>query len=136
MSFLLDTNVVSEFRKKSPDAGASGWLESVKSSQLYLSVLVVGEITQGVERLAARDPDQAAAIEDWRQRLVRGYADRIVPVSLEAAEVWGRLSATAPLPLADGLMAATALVHDWTFVTRNTADLERTGVRLLNPFGN
>ena len=136
MSFLLDTNVVSEFRKKSPDAGASGWLESVKSSQLYLSVLVVGEITQGVERLAARDPDQAAAIEDWRQRLVRGYADRIVPVSLEVAEVWGRLSATAPLPLADGLMAATALVHDWTFVTRNSADVERTGVRLLNPFGN
>ena len=136
MSFLLDTNVVSEFRKKSPDAGASKWLDSVRSSQLYLSVMVVGEIAQGVERLVARDPKHAAAIEDWRRRLVRGYADRIVPVSLEVAEVWGRLNAAAPLPLADGLMAATALVHDWTFVTRNTADFERTGVRLLNPFDN
>lgn len=136
MSFLLDTNVVSEFRKKSPDAGASDWLGSVRSSQLYLSVLVVGEIKQGAERLAARDPKQAAVIEDWRQRLVRGYADRIVPVSLDVAETWGRLNATAPLPLVDGLMAATALVHDWTFVTRNHSDVERTGVRLLDPFGN
>jgi toxin FitB len=134
VSFLLDTNVVSEFRKKSPDVGASDWLDSVRSSQLYLSVLVVGEIKQGVERLLARDPEQAAAIEDWRRRLVRGYADRIVPVSLEVAETWGALNATGPLPLVDGLMAATALVHDWTFVTRNTADVERTGVRLLNPF--
>ena len=136
MSFLLDTNVVSEFRKKAPDAGAADWVGSVRSSQLYLSVLVVGEIKQGAERLAARDPRQAAAIEDWRQRLVRGYADRIVPVSLEVAEAWGRLNAAGPLPLVDGLMAATALVHDWTFVTRNAADVERTGVRLLNPFGN
>jgi predicted nucleic acid-binding protein len=136
MSFLLDTNVVSEFRKKSPDPGVVDWLKSVKSAQLYLSVLVVGEIKQGVERLASRDPKQAAAIDDWRQRLVRGYSDRIVPVSLEVAEAWGRLNASGLLPLADGLMAATALVHDWTFVTRNTADVERTGVRLLNPFGN
>ena len=136
MSFLLDTNMVSEFRKKSPDAGASDWLRSVRSSQLYLSVLVVGEIKQGVDRLAARDPKQAATIEDWQQRLVLGYADRIVPVSLEVAETWGRLNAAAPLPLVDGLMAATALVHEWTFVTRNGADVERTGVRLLNPFTN
>jgi predicted nucleic acid-binding protein len=136
MSFLLDTNVVSELRKKSPDPGVVDWLESVKSAQLYLSVLVVGEIKQGVERLAARDPKQATAIDDWLQRLVRGYSDRIVPVSLEVAEAWGRLNASRPLPLADGLMAATALVHDWTFVTRNTADVERTGARLLDPFGN
>lgn len=135
MSYLLDTNVVSEFRKKAPDVGAAGWLDSVRSSQLYLSVLVVGEISQGVERLATRDPKQAAAIDDWRQRLVQGYSDRIVPVSLEVAETWGRLNAAAPLPLVDGLMAATALVHDWTFVTRNAADVARTGVRLLNPFG-
>ncbi|MFF0345654.1 type II toxin-antitoxin system VapC family toxin [Kribbella sp. NPDC004875] len=136
MSFLLDTNVVSEFRKKAPDADASNWLDSVRSSQLYLSVLVVGELRQGVDRLAARDPKQAAAIEDWMQRLVRGYADRIVPVSLEVAQTWGRLNAAGPLPLVDGLMAATALVHDWTFVTRNCPDVERTGVRVFNPFGS
>ena len=134
MSYLLDTTVVSEFRKKTPDAGASGWFDSVRSSQLYLSVLVVGEIRQGVERLAARDPKQAAVIDGWRERLVRGYADRIVPVSLEVAEAWGRLNAVTPLPLVDGLIAATALVHDWTLVTRNVGDVERTGVRLLNPF--
>ncbi|TCC28506.1 type II toxin-antitoxin system VapC family toxin [Kribbella sindirgiensis] len=136
MSFLLDTNVVSELAKKSPDLSVVDWLKSVKSAQLYLSVLVVGEIMQGVERLAGRDPRRAAAIDDWRQRLVRGYSDRIVPVSLEVAETWGRLNASGRLPLADGLMAATALVYNWTFVTRNVADIERTGVRLLNPFGN
>ena len=135
MSFLLDTNIVSELRKKSPDPGVVEWLRTVRSAQLYLSVLVVGEIRQGTERLAARDPERAAAIDDWCRRLVRGYSDRIVPVSLEIAETWGRLNASGPLPLADGLMAATALVHDWTFVTRNTADVVRTGARLLNPFG-
>ncbi|NIK58726.1 type II toxin-antitoxin system VapC family toxin [Kribbella shirazensis] len=136
MTYLLDTNVVSELRKKSPNPGVVAWLKSVRSAQLYLSVLVVGEIKQGVERLATRDPRQAAALDDWRQRLVRGYSDRIVPVSLEAAETWGQLNANRPLPLADGLMAATALVNDWTFVTRNTADVEHTGVRLLDPFDN
>ena len=136
MSFLLDTNVVSELRKKSPDPGVVDWVKSMKSAQLYLSVLVVGEIKYGVERLATRDPRRAAAIDVWRERLVRSYSDRIVPVSLEVAEVWGRLNAGARLPLADGLMAATALVYDWTFVTRNAADVERTGARLLNPFGN
>jgi hypothetical protein len=135
MSFLLDTNVVSELRKKSPDPGVVDWIKSVRSAQLYLSVLVVGEIKQGVDRLATRDPQQAAVIDDWRQRLVRGYSDRIVPVSVEVAEAWGRLTASGPLPLVDGLMAATALVYDWTFVTRNIADVERTGARLLNPFG-
>jgi predicted nucleic acid-binding protein len=134
MTYLLDTNVVSELRKKSPNPGVVAWLKSVRSAQLYLSVLVVGELRQGVERLATRDPRQAAALDDWWQRLVRGYSDRIVPVSLEVAEAWGRLNANRPLPLADGLMAATALVHDWTFVTRNTADVERTGARLLDPF--
>jgi toxin FitB len=134
VSYLLDTNVVSEFRKKSPDAGAAGWIGSVRSSELYLSVLVVGEIRQGIERLAARDPAQAAVIDRWSQRLVAGHADRIVPVTVDIAEMWGRINAGSPLPLVDGLLAATALVHDWTFVTRNTADVERTGVRLLNPF--
>jgi hypothetical protein len=134
VSYLLDTNVVSEFRKRAPNAGASGWIASVRSSQLFLSVLVVGEIKQGIERLATRDPEQAAAIESWRQRLVNGYGDRIVPVSLEIAEAWGHLNAASPLPLVDGLLAATALVHDWTLVTRNVTDVERTGVRLLNPF--
>ncbi|MEV0288220.1 type II toxin-antitoxin system VapC family toxin [Kribbella sp. NPDC050820] len=134
MNYLLDTNVVSEFRKKVPHAGAAGWIRSVRSSDLYLSVLVVGELRQGIERLAGRDQVQAMAIEEWTQRLVRGYGDRIIPVTVEVAETWGRLNARSPLPLVDGLMAATALAYDWTLVTRNTADVARTGVRLLNPF--
>jgi predicted nucleic acid-binding protein len=134
MSYLLDTNVVSEFRRQLPDAGATTWIDSVRSSQLFLSVMVVGELRQGVERLATRDPQQAAAIGAWCEGLVRGYSDRIVPVTQEIAGTWGRLNAATPLPVVDGLMAATALVHDWTLVTRNTADVERTGVKVLNPF--
>jgi predicted nucleic acid-binding protein len=136
VSYLLDTNVVSEYRKKVPDAGAAKWLDSVRSSQLYVSALMVGELRKGIERLVDRDPMQAAALDDWCQRLVTGFSDRIIPVTQDIAETWGRLSARTPLPVVDGLMAATALVHDWTFVTRNSADVERTGVRLLNPFGN
>ncbi|TCO32624.1 hypothetical protein EV652_104230 [Kribbella steppae] len=75
-------------------------------------------------------------IESWSQRLIAGYADRIIPVTVDIAELWGRLNASSPLPLVDGLLAATALVHDWALVTRNTADVERTGVRLVNPFGD
>jgi toxin FitB len=136
VSYLLDTNVVSEFRKKAPDAGALKWLDSVRSSQLYVSALVIGELRKGIERIAGQDPKQAAALDDWCQGLVRGFADRIVPVTQDIAEVWGRLSAPAPLPVVDGLMAATALVHDWTLVSRNTKHVERTGARLLNPFDN
>ncbi|GAA1122638.1 type II toxin-antitoxin system VapC family toxin [Kribbella jejuensis] len=135
MSYLLDTNVVSEFRKKAPDAGVVRWLNSVRSSQLYVSALVIGELTRGIERLTGRDPQQAAALDDWCRGLVHGFSDRIVPVTQEIAETWGRLSARSSLPVVDGLLAATALVHDWTLVTRNTADVERTGARLLNPFG-
>ena len=136
MSYLLDTTMVSEFRKKTPDAGAVKWFDSVRSGQLYVSALMVGELRKGIERLADRDPTQAAALDDWCQRLVRGFSDRIIPVTQDIAETWGRLSARTPLPVVDGLMAATALVHDWTFVTRNTTDVEPTGVRVLNPFVN
>jgi hypothetical protein len=110
------------------------WVETVSSYDLFLSVLTVGEIRQGIERLAVRDAGQAAILEEWSHRLVTDYADRIVPVTLEAAELWGRLNAGSPLPLVDGLLAATALVHNWTLVTRNLKDVERTGVRLLDPF--
>ncbi|TDW77674.1 type II toxin-antitoxin system VapC family toxin [Kribbella pratensis] len=136
MSYLLDTTMVSEFRKKTPDAGAVKWFDSVRSGQLYVSALMVGELRKGIERLADRDPTQAAALDDWCRRLVRGFSDRIIPVTQDIAETWGRLSARTPLPVVDGLMAATALVHDWTFVTRNTTDVEPTGVRVLNPFVN
>lgn len=108
MSYLLDTNVLSEIRRKSPDVHVATWFASVPASELYLSVLVVGEIRQRIERLARRDADQAAIFEQWVEQLVRVYADRIAPVTVEIAEAWGRLNVTEPVPVVDGLLAATA----------------------------
>ncbi len=135
MSYLLDTNVISEVRKgELGDAGVREWLSSVRARELYVSVLVVGEIRQGVERLRRRDPAQAVVFDAWLERLRRDYADRIVPITIDVAEEWGRMNVPDPLPAVDGLMAATAKTRGMTFVTRNTADVARTGVLLLNPF--
>lgn len=132
--FLLDTNVVSEVRKPAGDPNVKAWIDAVDSTQLYISVLVVGEIRQGVDRLARRDPVQAEVYETWLQQLYSDHHDRIIPLSPPIAEVWGRLNVPDPLPVVDGLMAATAKVRGLTFVTRDTAALARTGVRLLDPF--
>ncbi len=135
MSYLLDTNVVSEARKgERADPGVRTWLSSVRARELYISVLVVGEIRQGIERLRRRDPAGAETFDAWLERLLRDYADRVVPVTAEIAEEWGRMNVPDPLPAVDGLMAATAKTRGMTFVTRNTADVARTGAWLLNPF--
>jgi len=134
VSYLLDTNVVSEIRKKVHDPGVSAWFASVPDDELFLSVLVVGEIRQGIARLARRDLAQAEIFEQWLGRLVHAYEDRIIPITARVAEAWGRLNVPDPVPVVDGLMAATALVHDWTLVTRNVDDVASTGVRLLDPF--
>lgn len=96
MSFLLDTNVVSEIRKKIPDPGVAAWFASVPADQLFLSVLVVGEIRQGIERLSRRDPAQAEIFEHWLYRLVLVYQDRIVPVTADIAEAWGASTSLIP----------------------------------------
>lgn len=134
MSYLLDTNVVSEARKRPPNSSVKAWLASVASHELYLSVLVIGEIRQGIERERRHDPAQAGAYEAWLSTLLHDYADRIVPVTAEVAEEWGRMNLPDPLPVIDGLLAATAKVAGWTLVTRDTAGLVHSGVRLLNPF--
>jgi toxin FitB len=134
VSFLLDTNVVSEIRKQTPDPGIARWFDSVPADRLFLSVLVVGEIRQGIEKLARRDAAQAEIFERWLRQLVGGYGDRIVPITESIAQSWGRLNVPDPVPVVAGLMAATALVHDWTLVTRNVDDIRSTGVRVLNPF--
>jgi toxin FitB len=134
VAFLLDTNVISEARKPAADPNVRAWLASVPEGDLYLSVLVVGEIRQGIERLRRRDPVQAGPYETWLSALLHGFADRLMPVTAEVCDEWGRLNVPDPLPVIDGLMAATAKVRDWTFVTRNIADLRRTNVRLLDPF--
>lgn len=135
MSYLLDTNVVSELRKGSrADRGVLDWLAPIPDSELFLSVLVVGELRQGVERLRRRDAVAAENIDRWLGTLVGNHADRILQVDFRIAQLWGRLNVPDPLPAVDGLLAATAVVHDLTLVTRNVRDVERTGARLLNPF--
>ena len=137
MSYLLDTNIVSEARKgERADPGVVAWFSSIRERELYISVLVVGEIRQGIERLRRRDPAQAESFDAWLERLLRDYADRVVPVNAEIAEEWGRMNVPDSLSAVAGLMAATAKARGMTFVTRNTADVARTGVRLLNPFGS
>lgn len=101
---------------------------------LYLSVLVVGEIRRGVERLRHRDPTQASAYEMWLARLKSEFHDRTVPITPEIAEEWGRLNAQRPLPVVDGLLAATACNLGWALVTRNAKDFEGTPVKVVNPF--
>ena len=135
MSYLLDTNVVSEIRKGArADRAVMKWITDINDEDLHLSVLVLGELRQGVERLRARDAASAERLDRWLRRLAEGYEGRILLVDEPVAETWGRLNVPDPLPAIDGLLAATALVHDLTLVTRNTRDVARTGVRLLNPF--
>jgi len=134
VTYLLDTNVISEVRKRRPDPRVTAFFDGVRSAELFVSVLTIGEIRTGVERLRRKDADQARALDQWLADLCASYADRIVSVDADIADEWGRLNVPDPLPVIDGLLAATAQSRGWTLVTRNTADLARCGVRLLNPF--
>lgn len=133
--FLLDTNIVSELRKGSrANRQVGSWFAEIDDSELFLSVLVIGELRQGVERARQRDAARAEHIDRWLQKLVDDYASRLLPVDARVAELWGRLNVPDPISTVDGLLAATAIVHDLTLVTRNVKDVARTGARLLNPF--
>ena len=131
MTYLLDTNVISEIRKVRPNRNVRAWLGTAQSDQLYLSVLTIGEIRYGIERLRRRDIQQASVFDAWLEMLRRDFADRLLPISVEVADLWG---IPDPIPTVDGLLAATALAHNLILVTRSTVDLARTGARLLNPF--
>lgn len=134
MRYLLDTNVISEPRKLRPDATVMAWFAATDEGDMYLSALTVGEIRRGIEGKRRRDPQQAEHREAWLSQLLLAFEGRIAPVDERVADQWGRISVPDPLPAIDGYLAATALVHDWVLVTRNTRDVERTGVRLLNPW--
>lgn len=126
--------MVSELRKRTCDARVSAWFASVPGDALFLSVLVVGEIRRGIQRLERRDAKQAAVFATWLDELRQGFGDRVVPIDAEIAEQWGSIDAGAPVPVEDGLMAATAIVRDMVFVTRNVSDVARSGARLLDPW--
>jgi toxin FitB len=134
MTYLLDTNVVSEIHKRRPDRSVLDWLAETSPYERHLSVLTLGELRRWAERRRHRDEVAGAAFERWLGELVVSYGRRIVPITSQIADRWGYLGVPNPVAVVDGLLAATALVHDWTLVTRNTADVEGTGVRTLNPF--
>jgi predicted nucleic acid-binding protein len=134
VAFLLDINVVSELSRPQPDPCVLSWLASTASVDLHLSVLVAGEIRRGIELLRPREPDRAARLNVWLEGLVASYADRLIPVSALVADTWGRLSSLRPLPVADGLMLATAKVHGLTLVSHEAPALGDLGVPTFNPW--
>src|SRR5215471_2484340 len=133
--YLIDTNIVSEIRKgRRCDAHVAAWYRATRDDELFLSVLVIGEIRQGIERLRPRNARQAAAVENWLEEILGSFGERVLPVNERVAQIWGRLNAHDVLPVVDSLLAATAAAHGLTLVTRNLKDIERSGVRCLNPF--
>jgi toxin FitB len=134
-SFLLDTNVLSEIRKGShADVRVMRWWDQVEATQVYLSVLCLGEIRYGIELKRRNDLKQSDVLERWLQITMSQFGDRILPVTEVVAEQWGRQSLDQRLPDADGLMAATATVHGLTMVTRNTKDFLRSEALVFNPW--
>ena len=135
MSYLIDTNVISELRKgQRCDPNVAQWFATVADVEIYLSVLVIGELRRGVERIRRRDPTATVALETWLKRIVKSFDGRILAVDYEVAEEWGRMNALTPLSTIDSLLAATAKVHGLTLVTRNVKDIVNAGVSYLNPF--
>lgn len=135
MSYLLDTNVVSELRKR--DRGnphLAHWFAGVSDEEIFLSVLTIGELRKGIDSIQRRDPASASALNRWLRRLVDTFADRILDVTRPIAEEWGRLNVPDPLPVIDSLLAATAKVHGLSVATRNTRHIARAGVACINPF--
>jgi len=135
LSYLIDTNVISELRKGARcDASVAAWWSKVNEDELWLSALVIGEIRRGIELARKRDPQKALALETWLEEIVTGFDDRILPVDKKVAEQWGRLNAIRPIPVVDALLAATARANNLTFVTRNGKDVAGVGIDILNPF--
>jgi toxin FitB len=135
LSWLLDTNVVSELRKGDrAHPGVIAWHRRAHGEDKYLSTLTLGEIRRGIESIRQRDEPSALALEQWLSRLREGFSGRILTVDAAIADRWGALDVPDRLPVVDGLLAATALVHGLTLVTRNVRDIERTGVQYLDPF--
>ena len=135
MKYLLDTNVLSEVRKGSnAHPAVRKWWSETDFLEIHVSVMVLGEIRQGVERLKVKDPLRAREIERWLQSITNTLGARLLVVNHKIADQWGRMGIKRTLPLVDSILAATAVAHGLTLVTRNIKDIQDTGVSYLNPF--
>lgn len=135
MNYLIDTNIISEVRKgERCDANVAAWYASINDANLYLSVLVLGEIRRGIERARPSDPPRARALEKWLADVEDAFGERILPINRAVADAWGRMNAKRPVSVIDGLLAATAKVHRLTLATRNLADVNDLGAQVFDPF--
>ena len=135
MKFLLDTNVISEIRKRDrAHPNVARWVARAPAKEIGTSVVVLAEIRRGIELKRRSDLKQAESLDRWFAQMRTRLADRVLPIDEPIAEAWAMLSVPDPLPLIDGLLAATAKVHGLTLVTSNVTDIARTGVSVLNPF--
>ena len=137
MSYLLDTNVLSELRRKTPNPAVSAWFAMRPATSLYLSVLTLGELRKGID--GVKDAARRLALSDWLQtEMSVFFMGRVLSIDEQVADRWGQLVAAArrPLPAVDSLLAATALVHGLSMVTRNAKDFEGLGLEVINPWSD
>jgi toxin FitB len=135
VKFLLDTNVISEIRKRDrAHPNVARWVGRTPAEEIGTSVIVLAEIRRGIELKRRRDPEQAKSLDRWFVQMRTRLGSRVLPVDEPVAEAWALLAVPNPLPLIDGLLAATAKVHGLTLVTRNVADIVSTGVLFFDPF--
>jgi len=135
VSYLVDTNVLSELRKRQrADPLVLGWFWRRRPEELFVSVLTLGELRRGAERIRRRDPQAAEALSRWIDLISDRFQDRVLTIDRAVAELWGRLGVPDPLPDVDALIAATAIARNLVVVTRNVRHFSRANVRFLDPF--
>jgi toxin FitB len=135
VSYLIDTNIISEVRKGDRcDPHVSAWYASIADGDIFLSTLVLGEIRKGIELARPSDPDKAVALERWLRQVEVMFDGRVLGIDNAISDQWGRFCAIRPIPVIDGLLAATALVNGLTLVTRNDRDVAGLGADVFNPF--
>ena len=134
MAYLLDTDVLSATRNQKRKPKVVAWLHTLSSSEVFLSVMTLGEIERGIEKQRRLNPQFAADLQQWLDKMLLGYSDRILPITSEIARRWGKLTQVLGNSNADLMIAATALEHGLAVATRNTDHFKPTGVEVFNPF--